>query len=123
MGVSIYYHARRSQPLTKSESTLVKIIAHSGSVDAKIDKYLQTGDGLNWESFTLYNAPTAHDLVLEGATRLPDNTEDAMWVGVRHWCVVLTLLRLAIHDAEWQVTVEDHPLKWDHKEKRYDPST
>jgi hypothetical protein len=121
MGGSIYYSARRNQPLTRSEATLVRIIVRTGSVDSKIEKYLATGEGLNWESFCLYEKYASPDLVLEGATRLPDNAKDAIDEGAKHWCTVLTLLRLAISDADWIVNIEDCPITWNAKEKRYDP--
>ena len=123
MSVSIYYQARRSKPLTRSESLLVKMIVQFFSVDSRIKKYLETGEGLNWESFCLYEKPTAPDLVIEGATKLPDNTKDADVHGAEYWCAVLSFLRLAISDAEWTVTIEDHPIKWDETNRKYDQRT
>jgi hypothetical protein len=122
MSTSIYYRARRTQPLTRSEDTLVKVVVQSGSVNQKIQKYQSTGEGYNWESFCVYEKPESPEIVLEGATKLPDNSEEALIAGAKHWCIVLSLLRLAIPDAEWVVTIEDCPIHWNATEKRYDPN-
>jgi len=110
-------------PITKSECLLIDAIVRMSSVDKKIEKYLQTGEGLNWESFGVYDKPSAPDVIFEGATKLPDNTKDATWEGVWHWCWTLSYIRLVLHDASWRVGVENHKIKWDENERRFDPST
>ena len=47
MSVSIYYTATRPTPITQSERLLIDAIVRMHSVDKKIEKYLQTGEGLN----------------------------------------------------------------------------
>ena len=91
---------------------------------AAIENYLQTGDGYNWESFCIYdpNDPTEPDVVFEGATKLPDNSEDAVWGGLQHWCAALTEIRRIIPDADWDVHVDDHEIQWDEAVGAFDPS-
>jgi hypothetical protein len=122
MSISIFYEARRKQPLSANESAAVAVIRQRFSVDDQIERYGQSGQGPNWESFCLYGEPTAPDIILEGATKLPDNTEDAMWTGVQHWCAALSELRRVLLSAEWRVTVDDHELTWDESTQSYDPA-
>ena len=65
---------------------------------------------------------TAPDIVFEGATKLPDNSEEAMWTGVQHWCAALSEFRRVLPGAKWQVTVDDHELTWDESTQSYDPA-
>jgi hypothetical protein len=109
--------------MTKSEKDLIDAIVRWCSVDKKLEKYLQTGEGMNWESFAVYEKPSSPDAVFEGATKLPDNTKDAVWHGIWHWCTTLSYIRLILHDAAWRVAVENHQIKWDEKERRFDPNT
>jgi hypothetical protein len=120
MSISIYYSAKRASPLTDQEKVTIQRILGEHSVDALLEKYLSTAEGLNWESFCLYDKPS-NGCILEGATKLPDNTEDATWLGVQHWCKALTALRRAIKGADWSVQVEDHELQWSALWRRYDP--
>ena len=122
MSVSIYYAARRTQPLTEAEISVVEQITQKHSVDAQIEQYLQTGRGLNWESFCWYKHHSAADVVLEGATKLPDKTADAMWIGIQHWCAALSEVRHAITGLVWIVSVNDHEIKWDEQRQLYDPT-
>lgn len=65
------------------------------------------------------SAPTARcgsgskSVVIEGATRLSDSTDEAMLVGLRHCCACLTDLRRLLPDTEWRVAVEDDIIQWD----------
>lgn len=124
MSVSIYYTARREQALTAAENkTLQQLIARYGIEDQLAERE-RTGEGYNWESFTVYDPsdPTEPGVVFEGATKLPDNSEDAMWVGVQHWCALLTQLRRSLPGASWQVHVDDHDIAWDEELDEYDPT-
>jgi hypothetical protein len=122
MSMSIYYKATRSYPLSAGERAAVSAIIDRFSVDREIQEYFASGEGLNWESFSLYDTPSAPDVVLEGATKLPDITEEAVWTGVQHWCAALSEVRRVISDAIWQVAVEEHEIMWDEVTQEYDPS-
>jgi hypothetical protein len=123
MSVCIYYEARRKRPLSANEQTAVAAIIQRFSVDDRIERYMQSGQGLNWESFCLYDTPTAPDIIFEGATKLPDKTEEAVRTGIRHWCAALSQIRRAVPEAEWRVAVDDHEMRWDEKTQSYDPTT
>ncbi|MBA5204871.1 hypothetical protein H2Y57_14405 [Pectobacterium aroidearum] len=127
MAISLYYTARRKKSLSPQEISAVKEIIRRHSVDEKIEKYLMTGEGLNWESFDFaLNVKTGNvfrkGIVFSGSTTLPDNDEEATWVGVQHWCQCLSEIRLALTHCEWYVAVDDHSIPWDVEAKAYDPT-
>jgi hypothetical protein len=47
------------------------------SIDDQLAEWERTGAGYNWESFGVYG-PTEPGKVFEGATKLPDNSQDAL---------------------------------------------
>jgi hypothetical protein len=124
MSFSIYYTAHRKTPLTPKERALVNESESRYTIEGQIVERERTGEGYNWTSFCVYDPadPTEPDVVFEGATQLPDNSEDAVWTGLQHWCQLLTEIRRAVHGASWRVTVDDHEILWDEKRGEYDPS-
>lgn len=124
MSISIYYTARRATPLTDGERLAIAEIEAKFSVEDKIRQQESTGNGFNWESFCIYDParPSESDVIFEGATRLPDNSEDAVWAGLKHWCRALTEIRRNISDAEWDVRVDDHEIPWDESAHEFDPT-
>ncbi len=124
MSVSIYYTAKRKQPLTATERNAIDAAIARFAVEDQLEEYFRSGTGLNWESFCIYDAtqPTEAGIVLEGATKLPDNSEDAMWIGLQHWCQLLTEIHLQLSGANWHVHVDDHAIVWDNTSNSFDPS-
>ncbi|AOR63297.1 hypothetical protein KU73_16940 [Pectobacterium wasabiae] len=97
------------------------------SVNEQIEKYLMTGEGLNWASFDFsLNVKTGNvfrkGIVLSGSTQLPDSDENASWIGVQYWCQCLSEIRTALTHCEWRVTIEDHSIPWDAEAKAYSPT-
>ncbi len=128
MSISIYYKAQRKTPLSQSESERVSAIAGRYSVDSKIEEFIRTGVGLNWESFDFKLNVVAggffkKGIVFEGATKLPDNTENASWEGVQHWCACLSEIRKELPACDWYVAVEDHAIPWRSSTASYDPTS
>src|SRR4051812_34844377 len=124
MSISIYYSARRSTPLTDAERSRITRLEATYAVETQIDDYNRTGDGYNWESFCIYDPddPTEPDIIFEGATKLPDNSEHAVWDGLQHWCRALTEIRHVLAGANWDVHVDDHDIPWIDATNEYDPS-
>lgn len=118
MGISIYYAARREKPLTDTEQKEIDRLIAEYSVDKEIEDYN------NWETFCVYDKedPSECNIIFEGATRLPDNSKEALWEGVQHWSLLLAAIRNRIQNAEWHVHVDDHELVWDEKYSEYDLS-
>ncbi|MEM8550662.1 MAG: hypothetical protein AAGF10_07715 [Verrucomicrobiota bacterium] len=124
MSMSVYYEAWRDEPLSASEREKIDAVLREHAVEDQIEAYLKSGDGPNWESFCVYDPadPTSPDVIFEGATKLPDNSEDACWVGLQHWANALTQIRLVLPEAAWDFRVEDHDIYWDERTQQYDPS-
>ena len=123
MSISIYYTARRDCPMSPAEETEIANLIAKYSVDLIVSKYMATGEGLNWESFCVYPPdPKEPRIIFEGATRLPDNTSDALWEGTQHWCELLSGIRRVIESADWSAHIDDHDLVWDGKRREYDPT-
>ena len=127
MSISIYYTARRKAPLRPNEISTVTDIARRYSVDEQIEQLLATGNGLNWESFdfAVNSEPRGFfksGVVFSGSTKLPDNREDATWLGVQHWCKCLSEIRTALTGCDWDVAVDDHAMHWDTALSAYDPA-
>jgi hypothetical protein len=106
--------------MNSDEQAALKRVLAEYSVDRDISRYLETGRGLNWESFCTYDELES-GIIFQGATQLPDNTRDAILIGVEHWCEALTEIRRVLNDAEWYVSVDDHKIQWNEAEQRYDP--
>lgn len=123
---SIYYTARRPAALNDRERASIDALIDEYSVDDQITERERAldEDRPNWESFCVYDANdrTEPDVVFEGATGLPDNSAEGMWLGLQHWCQLLTRIRRVIPDADWSVRVDDHEIRWDEEAEAYDPS-
>lgn len=127
MAISIYYAARRKAPLSSNEIATIEEIVRRYCVGDQIERFLSLGAGLNWESFNFSRNLEASlflkkGLVFSGSTKLPDNREDASWVGVQHWCKCLSEIRISVSGCEWNVAVEDHEMQWDAMLNSYDPT-
>jgi len=122
MSVSIYYEAKRATPLSPVEKENVSELVEKFSVDKAIEKYMESGQGPNWESFGFYDEPYDPGVILTGSTSLPDNTPEAAWIGIQHWCSALSEIRRAVGNATWEVQVEDHQVYWDDSKQAYDPA-
>jgi len=122
VSVSIYYTARRSRSINDAEQVAIDALVSEYSADSRIERYLRTGMGLNWASFCIYQRLLGQmaDVVFDGATKLPDNSEDGLWEGVRHWSELLSRIRRVLRDAQWRVSVDDHELVWDDERGEYD---
>ena len=77
---TIYYQARRANALTESERAAIARLRSKYGIEKQLETYLRTGMGLNWESFAVYDT-RGGDVIFEGATKLPDSTEDACGKG------------------------------------------
>jgi hypothetical protein len=123
MGISIYYVVHREQPLTSIEQTAIKKAVDSYAIDDQITKRERTGEGFNWSSFCVYDPddPSEAGVIFEGATQLPDNSEDAIWAGLQHWCQLLSAIRRLLPGSSWHVHVDDHDIVWNEDRAAYDP--
>jgi len=98
VSISIYYEVKRKNEVSEQERVEIQAVIDKYSVNKDIVSYLQTGEGLNWESFDyIFNSEPSglfkKGTMFSGFTKLPDNSEDATWIGVQHWCKCLTEIR------------------------------
>ena len=124
MSVSIYYTARREQPPSPNEQAAVDRIRASYSIRDQVERYVQKRGGHNGENFHVYDRdkPTEPGVIFQGATKLPDNDEDALWELLQRWCKLLSEVRRALPGAAWHVHVDDHDIPWDEAEQEYNPT-
>lgn len=127
MGISIYYAARRKAPLCSNEIAAIEEIVRRYCVDDLMELFLSRGIGYNWEPFDFSTNLEPRrllkkSLVLSGSTKLPDNQENATWIGIQHWCKCLTEIRRSIPGSDWSVSVDDHEMVWDVAIRSYDPT-
>jgi hypothetical protein len=123
MSISIYYTATRPCELSEAEQTGIERAIERYSVKEQIDDYHRTGVGWNGEDICLYAPPfNSPNVVLEGATKLPDNNEDVIWDAVQHWCRALSETRRLLPDAVRHVHVDDHDIQWDESRQEFDAS-
>ena len=88
-------------------------------LDLQSEPELCLAHGIEW-----INSPIADRGVpaVEGATKLPSNSEEGLWAAIQHWCRLLTEIRQILPDAEWEASVDDHDIYWDPKRRMFDPS-
>ena len=127
MGISIYYSARRTEPMTSVEQAAISSLIAEYAIEEQLQDRDRTGEGPNWESFCVYQLDDPHfpaepGVIFEGATGLPDNSEDNFWLGIQHWCALLSKIRRAVGSAVWSVHIDAHDVYWDEERQEYDPS-
>jgi hypothetical protein len=123
MSISITYVAHREQPITSIEQTTIKNAVDRYAIEELIAERERTGEGFNWSSFCVYDPddPSEPGVIFEGATQLPDNSEDAVWAGLQHWCLLLSEIRRQLPGSSWHVQVDDRDIVWDEARATYDP--
>ena len=124
VGISIYYQARRSRPLTSQEQRAIDEIVRLNEVEPQVNEAGEWVDESSWPGFCIYpcDEDTEPDVIFEGATKLPMSSEDDFWDAIQHWCRVLTLIRRVLADATWAVHIDDADIAWDEERKEYDPT-
>jgi hypothetical protein len=123
MGISIYYEARRPKPLSHDERAKIAELIKKYAVEDRIHVRERLGYGPKWESFFVYPPDSAEDpdVVFEGATGLPANSDRAFEQGTSHWCALLSEIRRVLFDAAWRVTIDDHHVLWNEAASRFEP--
>ncbi|MFJ1883016.1 MULTISPECIES: hypothetical protein [unclassified Streptomyces] len=106
MSVSIYYSARRAQPLTGAESAAVERV-----VAARAESFPYDDE----EGLYLYG-PGDDDGIIAGSTKLPGG-DPGRWLPVTaHVLDSVTELRRAVGGAQWHVHMDDLDVPWDETE-------
>ena len=103
MGVSLYYTARRTTPLTDAELTAVSQVVDTYNANAPFT--------LEEEGLYLYDRLES-GTVLDGSTKLP-SADDRAVPSLVHWLAAVTALRNAVPEADWTFTLDDYEIEWD----------
>lgn len=124
MGISIYYTAKRDQPLSVTERAAVDRLITEYSISDQVERRIQTGHGHNGMNFFVYDPerPSEPGVIFEGATQLPSNDDDALLELIQHWCRLLSAIRVTLEGTTWHVHVDDHDIQWDDTRQGYDPA-
>ncbi len=123
VSISIYYTARRDRKLSNQEQEEIdRLISRYSDEFNQMTSQNRSEAGYNGEAFCVYDSedPTEPDVIFEGATKLPDGFQEALWEAVQHWTTLLSQIRRVIPDAKWHVHVHDHDLIWDEQLLEYD---
>ncbi|MFJ2497122.1 hypothetical protein [Streptomyces sp. NPDC087539] len=115
MSVSVYYSARRAQPLTGTESTTVEHVlttrAQSFPYADEEGLYLYDGDEDAGEG----TGGNGNAEILAGSTKLPSDPD--RWIpATAHVLDSVTALRRAVGGAQWHVHLDDVDVPWDEEE-------
>ncbi|MFJ9668089.1 hypothetical protein ACIRPP_26310 [Streptomyces sp. NPDC101219] len=106
MSVSLYYSARRTEPLTAEETAAVDRIAA-----ARLASFPYADE----EPLHLYDSGGRDaGQVLAGSTRLPA-APDRLLPVIGHVLDSVTELRRALPDAAWHVHLDDLDVDWDER--------
>ncbi|MFG3242478.1 MULTISPECIES: hypothetical protein [unclassified Streptomyces] len=123
MSVSVYYSARRAQPLTGTESTTVEHVlttrAQSFPYADEEGLYLYDGDddagGGTDEGEGTGGNGNGNAEILAGSTKLPSDPD--RWIpATAHVLDSVTALRRAVGGAQWHVHLDDVDVPWDEEE-------
>jgi hypothetical protein len=110
--MSLYYTVSRSHPLSPGEEQ---------AVSAAIARYPRQHE--RWEDFCRYAPPfDAADTIFEGATGIPMYSQNACWEAIQYWCALLTEIRRVLPGSNWEVSLDDHEIRWDPAAQEFDPS-
>ena len=124
MNPVLYCSARRPTPLCPAEREAIRKLEEKYSVESRIKRYEETGQGIRWRPWHWLNEEeySAADTILEGSAALPCETEEGLATAIDHWCNVVSALRREIHKALWEVRIGDREIKYDYRSDRYDPA-
>lgn len=105
MSSSLYYTAKRSDPLSEQEKT---------ECDAIIDRYISEYSlGELYEPFCVYDmsTPTEETIIFEGSTKLPlDEGEEHSVEVLNYWAKCLQEIVTLLIGAEWHIHLDDFDL-------------
>ena len=113
---------KRDHKITESERMAINLLLERYAVEDRIEQYFETGEGPNWESFTVYGLTeedAADGTIFWGSTRLPDSSEEDFEAGVRHGCDLLTQIRRSLEGAAWRDSIDDIPIDCDTRHEAF----
>ena len=116
MSISLYYQAKREQPLTLKETSTCREI---------IKQYdTQYPFGELYEGFCVYDLDSFRnksekDVIFSGATKLPTVEQgdiQTLFDIIGYWVKCLNEITKALPGAVWEVNLDDMEMIWDYNE-------
>lgn len=114
MSVSLYYTARRQQPIARQEEELCRQIG---------DRYdARYPYGELYEGFCIYDleqdkGELEWDVIFSGATKLPPEDSELVCQIANWWLDCLEEITQALPGAQWHVNLDDFDLEWTEEER------
>ena len=117
MSVSLYYTARRPQPITLQEQNRCDEIAKC------YDEQYPFGE--LYEGFCIYdlkNFRDENDIILDGSTKLPSDVDEELCLNILDWWLkCLQEIVDVLIGAQWNVHLDDMNFKWSKEEHCFFP--
>ncbi len=117
MSVSIYYTARRSQPITPQEQHICHEIAK------RYDEQYPFGE--LYEGFCIYDlkndiSQDGEDVILDGATKIPSGDDPMLLEEITDWWLkCLQEITGVLSGAQWNVNLDDIELEWSEEKQTF----
>ena len=106
MAFSLYYEAKRKEPLTKQEKAISKEILEKYCSEYPFSRKV--------EDFGIYDdSEYKGDIIFSGATKLPGNAPETLFEVANYWLNCLTEITKILSKATWNVTFDDVNLIFD----------
>lgn len=111
MSVSLYYTARRPQPITPQEQSACE------EITARYDAEYPFGE--LYEGFCIYDpAGNEEDIILDGATKLPSDVDPELCFEIADWWLdCVNEIVSVLTGAQWHVNLDDMDLEWSEEER------
>ena len=119
MSVSLYYTARRAQPITLQEKSSCDEIAE------RYDKEYPYGE--LYEGFCIYDLEKDRsgyedDVILDGSTKLPTDVDGELCLKIADWWLkCLEEIVDVLKGAQWDVHLDDMNFEWSEEEHGFIP--
>ena len=118
MSVSLYYEARRSQPISPQEQAACEEIAR------RYDAQYPYGE--LYEGFCIYNLAqerdeSEQDIIFSGATKLPPFDDMIVLHVVNWWLKCLSEITDVLSGAQWHVHIDGGEIEWSENERSFLP--
>ena len=121
MSISLYYTARRSQPITSQEQ------CNCAEIAKRYDQQYPFGE--LYEGFCIYNLEKCKDvkeenIIFDGSTKLPTDIEGEFLLNVVDWWLkCLEEIAGVLVGAQWNVHLDDIVnFKWVEAEHGFSPN-
>lgn len=111
MGFSLYYEAKREQPLTEHEKAV------SGDITEKYcSQYPFKRKVEDFGVNDLNDQDQQEHIIFSGSTKLPGTSPKVLFDVANYWLKCLTEITLLLANAEWSATFDDVDLICDPEE-------